>query len=240
MKLMPKVILLSLFVLYVLFYSLEDNEQVGPNRTLEIDGFCTFSMLKSADVLGRLPEGYQFLDYKYSIKNASLSTFHRDVTSSKTIYETKYPVYTLIVYLYDGKLLSVCPGSDKTNPFTNSRILNVWGPKGTAFLFDCDLLHAGCLNRCKERELVQYKICHKDDVHKLTHLNGINMKKEYVCKMSVWNHVLRKASYFFEMPINYFLYPFLSKRYDNDSTIGKIQSIIPIQFYNNDVNVRAK
>jgi hypothetical protein len=231
-------IILSLFILYFLFYSLEDDELLGPNRTLENDGFITMNAPKSADVLARLPEGYQFLDYTYSIKNASLSTFHRDVTSSKTIYETKYPVYTLIVYLYDGKLLSVCPGSDKTNPFTNSRILNVWGPKGTAFLFDCDLLHAGCLNRCKKRELVQYKICHKDDVHKLRHLNGINMTKEYVCKMSVWNHVIRKASYFFEMPINYFLYPFLSKRYDNDSTIGKIQSIIPIQFYNNDIKTK--
>ncbi len=228
-------LLLSLFVLYVLFYSLEDDELLGPNRTLENDGFITMDLPNSADVLARLPPGYQFLDYSYSIKNASLSTFHRDVTSSKTIYETKYPVYTLIVYLYDGKLLSVCPGSDKTNPFTNSRILNVWGPKGTAFLFDCDLLHAGCLNRCKERELVQYKVCHKDDVHKLAHLNGINMKNEYVCRMSVWNRILRKASYFFEMPINYFLYPFLSKRYENDSAIGKIQSIIPIQFYNNDV-----
>jgi hypothetical protein len=231
-------LLIATIILYVLFYSLEDDELISESRTIEKDGFCTMSMPTSSEVLARLPAGYQFMDYSYSIKNASLSTFHRDVTSSKTIYETKYPVYTLILYLYEGKLLSVCPGSDKTNPFTNSRILNVWGPKGTAFLFDCDLLHAGCLNRCKQRELVQYKICHKDDIHKLAHLNGINMKKEYVCRMSVWNHIIRKASYFFEMPINYFLYPFLSKRYENDSAIGKIQSIIPIQFYNNDISAK--
>lgn len=222
-------------VIYCAFYYLEDDEPAGTaTRTLENDGFCTLHDPSRLDVLLSLPPGYQFMDYSYRIKNASLSTFHRDVTSSKTIYKTKYPVYTLIVYMYDGKLLSVCPGSDQTNPFTFSRILNVCG---TAFLFDCDLLHAGCMNHCKERELVQYKICHTDDLPKLSHLNGINMTKEYVCKRSMMNHILRKLSYYFEMPINYFLYPLLSKRYENDTADGKIQSIIPIQFYNNDIKM---
>ena len=228
----------AIFIIYCAFYYLEDDEIAGSAaRTLENDGFCTLRDPSRRDVLRNLPHGYQFMDYTYRIKNASLSTFHRDVTSSKTIYKTKYPVYTLIVYMYDGKLLSVCPGSDQTNPFTFSRILNVWGPSGTAFLFDCDLLHAGCMNRCKERELIQYKICHTDDLPKLSHLNGINMTKEYVCKKSMMNHILRKLSYYFEMPINYFLYPFLSKRYDSDTAVGKIQSIIPIQFYNNDIKI---
>ena len=228
-------VLLLILVFYFVFYYLEDDELSNSGRTLEKDGFCTMDNPTKTEVLDSLPDGYQFLDYSYSIKNASLSTFHRDVTSSKTIYETRYPVYTIILYKYGGELLSVCPGSDKTNPFTASRIVNVLGPSGTAFLFDCDLLHAGCVNNCEERELVQYKICHKDDVYKLSHLNGINMTKEYVCEISTWNQILRKASYYFEMPINYFLYPFLSKRYDNNSTIGKIQSVIPIQFYNNDI-----
>lgn len=117
-----------IIVIYCALYYLEDDEIAGSTaRTLENDGFCFLYDPSRRDVLRSLPPGYQFMDYSYSIKNASLSTFHRDVSSSKTIYETKYPVYTLIVYKYDGKLLSVCPGSDKTNPFTFSRILNVWG-----------------------------------------------------------------------------------------------------------------
>lgn len=56
-------VLFAIFILYVLFYSLEDDELLGPNRTLEIDGFITMNAPKSSDVLARLPEGYQFLDY---------------------------------------------------------------------------------------------------------------------------------------------------------------------------------
>ena len=72
------------------------------------------------------------MDYIYKINDGALSTFHRDVTSSKTIY----PVYTLILYKYDGELLSVCPSSNTTYPFVTSRIVNVEGKSGTCFLFD--------------------------------------------------------------------------------------------------------
>ena len=85
------------------------------------------------DTLSKLPEGYQFMDYVYIIKNNALSTFHRDVTSSKN---TSHPVYTLILYKSEGELLSVCPGSAKTFPFVWSKIVNINSKKGTAFLFD--------------------------------------------------------------------------------------------------------
>ena len=125
-------------------------------RNITNDGFCVLYNPNYAinttsypcqqlqnDVLEKLPEGYIFIDYVYKISNVSLSTFHRDVTSSKYIYNTKYPIYTLILYKYDGDLLSVCPGSNKTYPFVWSSIINIHGKSGSAFLFDSDLLHAG-------------------------------------------------------------------------------------------------
>lgn len=35
------------------------------------------------------------------------------------------------------------------------------------------------------------------------------------------------------MPINYILYPLMIKRENTNSIIGKIQTFIPITFYNN-------
>ena len=83
-------------------------------------------MLKK-DVLNILPKNYVFLDYQYSIFNSAVSTFHRDITSSRKIYNTKYDVYTVILYKYSGDLLSVCPGSNNTYPFVNSHIVNING-----------------------------------------------------------------------------------------------------------------
>jgi hypothetical protein len=116
-------------------------------RTIENDGFCvlhntlysknTIKMpcpeLKK-DILNKLPNGYVFIDYVYKINNVALSTFHRDVTSSKNIFNTEYPVYTAILYKYTGELLSVCPGSNKTYPFCWSNICNIYGEKGTGVL----------------------------------------------------------------------------------------------------------
>ena len=239
---------LLLLLLYILYYYFEETENYITSintRTLEKDGFCvlynkTYAETRDApckklkeDVLSVLPNGYVFIDYIYKINDGALSTFHRDVTSSKTIYKTEYPVYSLILYKYEGELLSVCPGSNKSYPFVWSHILNVEGKSGTAFLFDCDLLHAGCINNCKERRVIQYKICHKDDLHRLKHLQGIRNEKMDVCKLSLYNTVIRKSSYYFEMPINYIFYPLMIKRENANTIIGKIQTFIPIKYYNN-------
>ena len=190
------------------------------------------------DILRELPEGYQFMDYIYKIENNSLSTFHRDVTSSKSIFKTKYPVYTVILYKYDGELFSFCPRSNHTYPFVWSLITNVSGKKGTVFLFDSDLLHAGGNPSGIKREVVQYKVCHLEDLERLRELSGVRMDKKELSgenSFSISNAFLRKASYFFEMPINYFCYPLMIKRQNSDHWIGKIQSWIPIDFYNNSV-----
>lgn len=249
------VIIAIIFLLYYTwYYNVEQNEYYTislQTRSIENDGFCVLYNSEYAekttdipshqlerDALQKLPEGYGFLDYIYTIKNTSLSTFHRDVTSSQNTYGTKYPVYTLILYKYHGELLSICPNSHTTYPFTTSQIVNISGKSGTAFLFDCDVLHAGCINECKEREVFQYKLCHYEDIAKLRHLNGVRTTKieedGNKCQNDWKQNLTRKASYFFEMPINYLLYPFMIRRENPDSTfVGKIQSYIPMDFYNN-------
>ena len=214
-------------------------------RTLENDGLTILydpqynqttdfpcNKLKN-DVLAKLPPGYVIMDYTYKIEGGALSTFHRDVTSSKNIYKTKHPVFTLILYKYGGELLSVCPGSNQTYPFVWSNIVNISGAPGTAFLFDCDLLHAGCQNECRERVVFQYKVCHKDDLGKLGHLQGVRAQKREECRMSMYSRVMRKLSYMFEFPVNYLLYPLMIKRENADTLVGQIQAWIPISYYNN-------
>jgi len=239
-----KYIFIIFIVVFFCFYFMEKTEKVGENvYTLKDDGICilynpeyttNYDILET-DILQNLPSGYLFLDYVYKIENSSLSTFHRDVTSSQYIYKTKYPVYTAILYKYSGELLSFCPGSNFTYPFVWSRIVNMSGSSGTVFLFNCDILHAGCDNNCAlKREVVQYKICHVEDVDLLKELSGIRMlKREMKCKTTIYNKIMRKASYFFEMPINTFLYPLMLKRETKNNIIERIQEYIPISFYNN-------
>ena len=238
-----------MFVCLFVYYYIEEYENIKESiitRDLEKDGFCVLhNHLYSKntvdypcktlenDILNILPSDYVFIDYIYKINNTALSTFHRDVTSSKHLYNTKFPVYTLILYKYDGELLSVCPGSNKSYPFVFSKIVNIDGEDGTVFLFDCDLLHAGRVNNCKDKEVIQYKICHKDDLPLLNHLDKVNIEKNETCENTLYRKIIRKMTYFFEMPINYFFYPLMVKREESNTLIGFIQLFIPISYYNN-------
>ena len=242
------ILALIVFILFVIYYfEIDEDSQISlKTRTLANDGFCVlYSPYYSSqtitkpcpklqsDALAKLPNGYEFVDYIYKINNVALSTFHRDVTSSQHNYGTQYPVYTMILYKYQGDLLSLCPGSNLSYPFNWSHIVNVQGEPGTVFLFNSDLLHAGCTNMCKEREVIQYKIAHKDDLPRLEHLDGIRNEKTDVCKITYYNMIMQKLSYYFEMPINYFFYPLMVKRNADNTILGKIQSFIPIEYYNN-------
>ena len=243
------IIIVFILFFYVLFYALEFYEYCDKSiqtRTLENDGFCVlYNHLYAKkttglpcdelehDILQNLPPDYVFVDYVYTIKDVALSTFHRDVTSSQCNYHTKYPVYTAILYKYNGELLSVCPSSNYDYPLCWSHIVNISGEKGTVFVFDSNLLHAGQINNCQYREVIQYKLCHKDDIDKLTHLDGVRAEKTDVCSLSVYNLLMRKLSYYFECPINSFFYPLMIKRENTNTIIGAIQSIIPLTYYNN-------
>ncbi len=209
------VIFVILFIAYYNFELYEFYETSVKTRNIPDDGFCVlfdehysdqthdYPCVKlQKDILKRLPEGYTFIDYFYKIEDVALSTFHRDVTSSQRIYDTTHPVYTVILYKYDGELLSLCPGSHKSYPFVLSQITNIDGKAGTVFLFDCDVLHAGRTNMCKKREIIQFKVCHTDDLKKLSCLAGTKVVKKGKCEMSHYNSLMRKLSYFFELPIN--------------------------------------
>lgn len=211
----------------------KDQENNYPIDWPKQNGFPS-DKLKS-DVLAILPADYVFLDYIYTISGNSLSTFHRDVTSSSKIYNTEFPVYTMILYKTTGELLSFCPNSHNTYPFVWSKIVNITGKGGTVFVFNSELLHAGSTDNCEKRYAIQYKICHRNDISKLSHLNGIRAKKASDCSdssLKKWVfRLFRKWSYYFEMPINTFFYPIMIEK--QDGIIGWVQDMIPIKYYNN-------
>ena len=233
------IIILILFVLIHIYFFFESTELVdNSTRTLNVDGFCCFHAKNREDEqnisLKELPPNYEFLDYEYTIYSTALSTFHRDVTSSQVIYNCKYPVYTLIVYEYGGDLLSICPASERTWPFVWSRIVNLNGSPGTCILFNSELLHAGQPNECLPRLTRQYKICHIDDIQKLSHLHEIRAKKNIECMDDLLSKIKRKMSYYFAFSINHILYPFLMQKWQDDTWMGKLQTLLPDhQFYNN-------
>ena len=115
-----------------------------------------------------------------------------------------------------------------------SNIVNIDGKTGSAILFDCDLLHAGRQNKCNDRNVIQYKICHKDDLSILGHLDKIDNAKDDECVINNYTSFMRKMSYFFEMPINYFAYMFMLRKEDENTVVGYIQHRwIPMNYYNN-------
>jgi hypothetical protein len=243
------IIVLLIAILFIAFYSTELHETAAVSAklyTLEKDGFIVLqndafdygkdgianNTLHQA-ALQYLPPDYVFIDYVYYIEDAALSTFHRDVTSSRHRYNTTNPVYTLILYDYSGCLLTLCPGSHKEYPFCWSRPVNISAHEKTAFLFDSDLLHAGCANGClSRRQLVQYKLCHQSDYDTLLHLDGIRMKKREACQDDFFRRCMRKCSYFLQFPIHVWFSPILENRYDKSTIVGQIQDVVPLTYYN--------
>tara|TARA_Y200000002_G_C22669341_1_gene659277 strand:- start:994 stop:1704 length:711 start_codon:yes stop_codon:yes gene_type:complete len=211
--------ILLFFLVYLLYSYILTIEKVTNNKnpSLKKDGYLILKNMKKENVLNILPHGYHFLDYKYSIKGCSLSTFHRDVTSSQYIFKTKYPVYTYIKYFNTGPHLSICPGSHLTVPnlFNNPEI--IYGEKGDSYLFNCDLVHAGAMNRFgKSRFVVQYKIAHQSDFPKLKDLHGLYKDKIGNCNINSLTEIfLRKCSLMFSYIGNHVLTPYLQR---NDNT----------------------
>src|SRR6056300_1323397 len=208
-------LLLLIVCLMLIIFTVEIKAGSDYKPNLETDGFILMDRPTADKVLEKLPNGYEFLDYKYTIEGCTLSTFHRDVTSSQYVFKTKYPVYTFITYEYDGAALSVCPGSHRTTPLLLSRPVTI---NANSVLFNCDLVHAGSLNlERKPRKAVQYKIAHQDDLEKLKHLEGVNKVKQGDCnKMNPKVVILnRKLSLVFSYIINHHLTPYLQNKESN-------------------------
>ena len=213
MKLLVSLLFILVIILYFT-YERKYDEKYKP--TLERDGFIFLDSADSKHVLKHLPNGYQFMDYKYTIEGCTLSTFHRDVTSSQYIFKTEHPTYTFIKYEHEGPALSVCPGSHRTVPLLISQPITV---NSKYVLFNCDVVHAGSLNLKKlPRKAIQYKIIHDNDLTRLKHLNGIHKVKKGDCTKN--NHPVldvmnRKLSILFSYIVNHQLTPYLQSRESN-------------------------
>ena len=146
-------------------------------------------------VLNLLPPNYTFLDYSYEIKNSSLYTFHRDVTSSKKFQHLKHDSYTLIIYFNKGNHLSICPGSDKSTILIPEP-KTIYGDIGQSILFNCDLVHAAAITQTTKRYCKQYKICHYNDIDRLKHLQNQHIKKkENIRKLTIVDKYIRMMSH---------------------------------------------
>ena len=209
-------VLIVIVLLFLIIYAMEKKASTSFTPSLKKDGLITMDRPSKDEILQKLPEGYEFLDYIYTIHGCTLSTFHRDVTSSQYVFKTKHPVYTFITYEYDGPALTVCPGSHSTTPMLYSRPVTI---NANSVLFNCDVVHAGSLNlEKKPRTAIQYKIAHKDDLEKLKHLNGIRKEKQGDCnkRNSVALDILyRKLSLIFSYIVNHHLTPYLQDRKSN-------------------------
>jgi hypothetical protein len=215
-------LLLYFFILiFIILFLLYETHDSNPHlRTLEKDGFKVFNNDNKYNVLKHLPYGYVFINYKYTIKGCTLSTFHRDITSSQYVFKTKYPIYTYITYLNDGDLLSLCPGSHLTTPFLFNRPVIIKGKPSTSILFNSDIIHAGAINNFGiNRHAIQFKICHIDDLELLKHLHGINKTTFNSCNSSkdLYVYLLRKISLIFPFIFNHLFTKLLQEKPKKDT-----------------------
>lgn len=184
-------------------------------------------------VLKKLPKDYVFMDYSYEIINSILYTFHRDLTSSQYFQKLQHISYTLIVYLYDGDFLNICPNSLKK--FTVGSPITIHGKRGTAILFNSDLVHAAAISKFNFRHCIQYKICHKKDIQKLQHLNNQHIVKKQN-KLNKSNYI---DKYFSRLSHKYVLFHDiyfigkLSERKSNTTIAYLAKKIFNLDFYNN-------
>jgi hypothetical protein len=205
--------------------------------TLKHDGFMTWNGTDKETARLVLGGDYVFLDYEYTIRGCSLSTWHRDITSGQRYWLTTHPTYTLIHYKYDGDFLSISPSSHTDFPYAFRRPVDIVGPADTMVLFNADMLHAGMPNTAGDaRHAIQYKLAHRDDVARLAHLQGIHNVKEGRGQpaMAPWlETTLRHVSFFGSFVVNQFCPRLMMRSYD-DGFANWIQRWIPLRFYINE------
>ena len=215
----------------LLLYTCREPNLARP-LTLSADGVELFPIFDKQAVLQRLPVGYEFLDYRYSITGCSLSTFHRDVTSSPFLFKTRHPVSTLISYGSEGKLLSVVPGSQASVPFVWGAPRVIDSTQAKAVLFHCDVLHAGVISRDPQRLAVQYKIAHRDDLPLLAELQGIDVDKQETTSIALgYEWLSRKLSLMFPFLINHVFTRYL-QRQSNTLLNRLLLTVFGRSFYN--------
>lgn len=155
------------------------------------------------DPLDYLEDGYVVINYRCVLEGYPLFAYHRDVMSSKTVYNTDYPTYTFLTYNYDGSFLSVCPGSHME--WMCDFPITLRGEKGDGILFDCDLVHGGVSPPDNiDFTTIEYKIVHINDLIKLEHLFGVDVRKREFPQPWRRTFLLRVFSYLFVVLIQCF------------------------------------
>jgi hypothetical protein len=222
---------------YLGWYSLHRRIYPHEITTLSNDGFMVWNGNDKDAARMILGHDYVFLDYEYTIRGCSLSTWHRDVTSGQCYWDTDCPTYTLIHYKHSGDMVSLVPGSHNDFPYALQRPVDVVGPADTMVLFNAEILHAGMPNtNGSDRHAVQYKLAHRCDLDRLSHLQGIHTIKDERGKSSlpVWmESFLRFLSYHGAFIVNQFAPRLLMRSYD-DGFANWVQRWIPMRFYNNE------
>ena len=211
-------VIIIILIIHFIYFTSELPLQKSPS--LSDDGFIIIDSHSKQKCLSYLPRNYVFVDYIYKIKGCTLSTFHRDVTSSSYIYKSKYPTYTFICYFNKGPLLSICPGSHKQTPFLFSRPKIIHShTKHMGVLFNCDLVHAGVINKntTNSRYAEQFKIVHKDDLPIFSHLHKINKEKNHKCEIRsfYYESILRKLSLYNSYLTNHVFTKYLQENQHN-------------------------
>ena len=202
-------------------------------KQLNLQKHGIIKIKNNKNVLDYLQTDYVFLEYEYVIRGCTLSTFHRDVTSSKYIFNADFPTYTFIKYYNQGPHISFCPGSHKTTPFLFASPLTLFGNSGDGYLFDCDLVHSGALNNYGDsRHAVQYKLVHKSDLYKFSHLQNIRASTTNSCNINQSYELFQRYfSLLFAFPVNHIFTPLLQNKPSN--TISNfVVSLTGKQFYN--------
>jgi hypothetical protein len=220
---------------YAGWYAWHRKHRILEVTTLKSDGYVVWNGTDKEAARVLLGPDYVFLDYEYTIRGCSLSTWHRDVTSGQRYWETTHPTYTLIHYKHDGDFLSISPGSHDDFPYAPRRPVDIRGPANTMVLFNADMLHAGMLNTAGEgRHAVQYKLAHRDDLDHLAHLQGIHTTKNGQGSLAPWFEVLlRFLSFHGSFIVNVFSPRMMMRAYD-DGVAAWVQRWIPVRFYNNE------
>jgi hypothetical protein len=216
------VIYIILIIILIVIQIYEKPYNDDKELSLTTDGFKIFNHDNINEIVkSNLPKDYVIMDYLYIIKGCTISTFHRDVTSSGYIFKTKYPVYTIISYYNSGQLLTICPESHTTTPFLFQPPKIIYGNPKTTVLFNCDIVHAGAINNFGEKRMaIQRKVCHKDDLDRLKHLIGINKTSLGKCdgkNTDNYVYVMRKLSLFFSFYINHIFTGLLLEKPKKDS-----------------------
>jgi hypothetical protein len=229
-------IILILIIGYIIYIIYETRDDYASRRTIEKDGYVVITNATNKNILKYLPEKYVYVNYVYEIRGCTLSTFHRDVTSSQYIYDTKYPVYTFIIYFNEGPLISVSPNSHKSVPFSWNKSHIIYGKYNTGILFNSDIIHSGAINDMgSSRKAIQYKICHIDDVETIRHLIGIKKINYGKCNRNSKNYeyMFRKISMIFPFVFNHLFTSLLQEKPKNDTFFDYIITNFYIgNFYN--------